>query len=81
MQKCKNDPKYSGLIEFICQINPEDFKFTVEACKKSLEQSIDAELDMACDVASGRISRDTIRAKGHKAERIETYINGFSESL
>lgn len=75
------NPVAKGFSEFVVNINPDDFKFTVEACRKSLAETIDAELDVARDVATGRISRDTVQATGNKAERIDTFINSYIRSL
>lgn len=70
-----------GFAEFVSHTTPEDFEFTVESCKKALAETIDSELDVAQSVATGRISRDTIQARGLKAERISTYENAFMRSL
>lgn len=70
-----------GFAEYISHTNPEDFEFTVKSCKKALEETIDSELDIAQDVATGRISRDTIQTRGNKTTRIDTYISSFMRSL
>ena len=77
----EENPVFGGFAEFVKHITPEDFRFTVEACEKSLEEAIDAELDVAQSVATGRISADDIQSTGKKSARINTYINSFMTSL
>ena len=77
----KGNPIYNGFAKFVVSTNPEDFEFTIESVRRSLEQTIDDELEVAESVAMGRISRDNIKAVGNKSERINTYINAFMESL
>lgn len=77
----EHNPVIKGFAEYISHTNPEDFEFTVESCRKALAETIDSELDVAQSVATGRISKDTIQARGLKAERISTYENAFMKSL
>lgn len=70
-----------GFADYVAHTNPDDFKFTVESCKRALAETIDSELDIAQSVATGRISKDTIQARGLKADRINTYENAFMRSL
>ena len=76
-----DSPVMSDFAKFVVHTNPEDFDFTVKSCKRSMEETIDAELDVAEDVALGRISKDNIHCVGKKTERINTYINSFMKSL
>lgn len=77
----EHNPVLKGFVEFVAHTNPDDFAFTVESCQKALQEKIDGELDVAQSVATGKISRDNIQARGLKAERIATYENAFMRSL
>ena len=75
------NPVAKGFAKFVSNINEEDFNFTVESVKQSLEHAINSEIDIAQKVALGLIPSDSIQAKGNKKERINTYINSFRKSL
>lgn len=75
------NPIAKGFAEYVSKISETDFNFTVESVKKSLENAIGSEIDIAEKVSLGLISKDDIKVKGNKKERIEAYINSFSKSL
>ena len=81
--KAASEKVMSGFFEFLYNTNPEDFEFTVESCKKSLEETVDSELDIARSLVTAGKDVTDVKAigAGAKKERIDTYINDFKNSL
>ncbi len=77
----KNDELAYGLAKYIFTITPEDFAFTVESCKKSFEETIKGEIEVARAVTTGTVNAVEIKAEGEKKKRIETYIREFNDIL
>ena len=75
------NPIAKGFADYVSNMSSKDFDFTIESVKKSLENAIDSEIDIAEKVATGLVSKDDIKVRGNKKERIEAYINSFKSSL
>lgn len=81
LNKLKNAKLAIGFAEYISTITPEDFTFTVESCKKSFEETIKGEIEVARAVTTGVLDAVEIQAEGEKKKRIESYIREFSDIL
>lgn len=77
----ENDFLSRDLAEYIAGINPEDFNFTLETCKKSFEETIKSEIDIARAVTTGAVDAVEIKAQGLKKTRIDSFIKQYQDAL
>ncbi|MBR3697650.1 MAG: HD domain-containing protein [Clostridia bacterium] len=91
----KNDPIIGGFADFVGNINRDDFNFTVEACRRAFEETIEGEIEIAQNVALGLITEDKIKdifnqelrlknnelGLNNKELRVKSFIKAFRNSI